>query len=98
MTGNKMKISKNLYFDIPNVILIVTTDFVSAPQDIRGQRSQNQFFLIFRSLTLDLNHCFGRQQRSVEQKNSQQIMYNEIYDKTVLEIHITKNRTANLYV
>lgn len=44
MTGNKMKISKNLYFDNPNVILKVTTDHVSAPQDIRGQRAQNQFF------------------------------------------------------
>lgn len=37
MTGKEMKISRNLYFDNPNVILKVTTD-------IRGQRSQNQFF------------------------------------------------------
>lgn len=73
---------------------------MSAPQDIKGQRSQNQFFLNTSSLPLDLNHCFDRQQRSVvEQKILNKLCTVKFpIRQTVLEIQITNNKTANLYV
>lgn len=70
MTGNKMKISKNLYFDIPNVILKVITDHMSAPKDKRSKVTKSVSFKY-----LVPYHC-------VEQKNSQLIMYNEISHTT----------------